>query len=113
MYETETAAQQPINQLQNNGGHSGAKALLADDGCCVVGEHNNHLIVAECTNLASLVLTNGQEAAVMNAPLGGGGQRQLCLNTRSGKKSGINRVTVPTSPNRWSHPDTSASSLHR
>lgn len=73
MYETETAAQQPINQLQNNGGHSGAKALLADDGCCVVGEHNNHLIVAECTNLASLVLTNGQEAAVMNAPLGEGG----------------------------------------
>lgn len=81
MYETETTPKQPINQLQNNDGHSGAKALLADDGCCVVldrgsREHNNQLIVAElqseCTNLTSLMLTNGEEKAVMDAPVGGG-----------------------------------------
>lgn len=75
MYESETAPQQPINQLQNNDGHSGPKpywlmtdAVWSDGGS---REHNNHLIVAECTNLVSPMLTNGHETAVMNAPRDG------------------------------------------
>lgn len=79
MYETETTSQQPINQLQTNDDHSGPKPywLMTDAMWSGRGsrEHNKHLIVAvlqsECTNLMSLMLTNGKETAVMNAPEGG------------------------------------------
>lgn len=79
MYETETTSQQPINQLQTNDGHSGPKpywlmtdAIWSDRGS---REHNSHLTAAvlqsECANVMSLMLTNGHETAVMNAPGGG------------------------------------------
>lgn len=76
MYETETTSQQPINQPQTNDGHSGRKPywLMTDAMWSGRGsrEHNNHLIVAvlqsQSTNLMSLMLTNGQERAVINAP---------------------------------------------
>lgn len=79
MYDTETASQQPINQFQTNDGHSGPKPywLMTDAMWLDLGsrEHNNHLTVvvlqSECTNLMSLMLTNDQETAVMNAPEGG------------------------------------------
>lgn len=110
MYETETASQQPINQLQNNDGHSGPKpywlmtdAVWSDGGS---QEHNRHLFAAECTNLMSPMLTNGCQTAVTNAPRGGSVQIHVP------GKSGFNCLTEPTSPNRWSHPVTSASSLH-
>lgn len=50
IYETETTPQQPINQPQNNDGHSGPKPywLMTDAVWSGRGsrEHNNHLIVA-------------------------------------------------------------------
>lgn len=107
MYETETTSQQPINQLQTNDGHAGPKpywpmtdAMWLD---CGSREHNIHLIVAvlqrECTNLTTLILTNGQETAVMNAPGGG-----FCLNTNSWKVR--NRLTDSANRPKQMEPST-------
>lgn len=103
MYETETASQQPINQLQNNDGHSGPKpywlmtdAVWSDGGGGGGGqEHNRHLfffLAAERTNLTSPMLTNGCQTAVTNAPRGGS------VQTRVPGKSGFNCVTGANQP---------------
>jgi len=77
MYESETASQQPLNQHQTNDGHFRPKPswLVADAvwSGCSSQKCNNHLSVAvlqsECTDF--MMLTNGQETSVMNAPRSG------------------------------------------
>ena len=114
MYETETTPKQPINQLQNNDGHSGPEPhwLMTDAVWSGRGsrEHNNHPIVAvlqsECTNLTSPMLTNGRGAAVMNATEGAALFKYTFLESQE-----LTERRCQTCPNRWSHPLTSASSL--